>query len=213
MSCHYRVLPRSVYNYTYTYIYDDEFTQFPVNVAFRPLASLKPYPTLTIAIYPDSGHGLLRAPPPPHKKKDGLLVPFNFIGWKVESHLQDIKTGHLWNAIFLPLSSNQEYILCANFYHFGQKLRSRQVKVRCAPWDRLQISRSCCGNNLRQIVFKLLGQDVGVDAYIMYNIRMSILVTSGQVNFYPGSLYRNGEITLLVLPIAFHAKDIDGWTL
>ena len=41
---------------------------------------------------------------------------------------------------------------CANLDLLGQKFRSPgQVKVRCAPRDRLQTSRSCCGHGFSPI--------------------------------------------------------------
>ena len=58
---------------------------------------------------------------------------------------------------------------CVQIMTSGQKVRSPgQVKVGCAPWDRLQPSRSCCGDNFSRNAFKRSGWDIGVGTYRMH---------------------------------------------
>ena len=70
-----------------------------------------------------------------------LLPHLLFVTYSKRRHAAPLNLGYL--------HTNGKHILCANFDLLGQKVRSPgQVKVRCAPRDRLQTSRSCCGHIL-----------------------------------------------------------------
>ena len=61
----------------------------------------------------------------------------------------NLKTAARSAAKFgIPALTIYEHTLCGNFDFLGQKVRSPgQVKVRCAPRDRLQTSTSRCGHS------------------------------------------------------------------
>ena len=72
----------------------------------------------------------------------GILCPHLFFA-------NNLKTAARSSAKFsIYLLTIHEHTLCAKFDFLGQKVRSPgQVKVRCAPRDRLQTSTSRCGHS------------------------------------------------------------------